>query len=188
MRPGGTEFDFQVNSRPFRGGKPEAIAAMQSSLDREFAESRVKSNLFGLLLSYGNMNEMRRQRRIELSYGELRPQVFPSRVAGPRVAWRIWFKRAYYAGNPSVPGLSKGTASARADGSASIGALSASPRNGQSTGGIGPLTNQGAILRVYVHGDDTFQVFGKPFDQGDMIFRPTTLGEHLNSFVRGRGW
>jgi hypothetical protein len=51
MRPGGTEFDFQVNSRAFRGGRPEAIASTQSGLDREFMEARVKSNLFGLPLS-----------------------------------------------------------------------------------------------------------------------------------------
>lgn len=45
MRIGKSEFDFQVNSRPVRGGRPEAIAARQQSLDREFMESRVKSNL-----------------------------------------------------------------------------------------------------------------------------------------------
>lgn len=32
MRIGKSEFDFQVNSRPVRGGRPEAIAARQQSL------------------------------------------------------------------------------------------------------------------------------------------------------------
>ena len=30
-----------------------------------------QGNLFGLPVSYGNLNEMRRQRRVQLSYGEL---------------------------------------------------------------------------------------------------------------------
>ncbi len=188
MRPGGTEFDFQVNSRAFRGGRPQAVASTQAGMDNEFMEARVKSNLVGLPLSYGNINEMRRQRRIELSYGELRPQVFTSRVAGAPLAWRIWFKRTHYAGNPSVPRLPKGTAVPRATGSAAVRGMSETPNRDHAPGAIGPLTNAAGILRVYVEGNDAFQVFGRPFDGGDVIFRPTTLMEHLGSFVRGRGW
>ncbi len=54
MRPGGTEFDFQVNSRAFRGGRPQAVASTPG-MDNEFMEARVKSNLVGLPLSYGNI-------------------------------------------------------------------------------------------------------------------------------------
>lgn len=45
MRIGSSEFDRQVTSRQVRGGRPDQIMAQQESLNREFMESRVKSNL-----------------------------------------------------------------------------------------------------------------------------------------------
>lgn len=135
MRPGGVEFDFQVNSRIYREGQPMEIASTQAAQDREFMESRVKSNLFGLPLSYGNIKQMGQEGRIGLSYG-LRPQIFTSRIANPPVAWRIWFRGTHYAGNPGVPRLPKGTAPARGVGSVSVHAMTKSPGQGPATGVI----------------------------------------------------
>ncbi len=195
MRIGSTEFDYQVNSRQFRGGIPDSIMTMQQSLDDEFNEGRVKSNLYGLPVSLGNLGQMARQRRIELSYGELKPQVFRSTVTTTPVAWRIWFKRTYYTGAASGRGYRGGkgpnagpNAVATAGGSARIGTGSeaASPRLG--SGEIGPLTNDAGVLRVYTKLGDKYQVFRRPFDDHDAVFRPLTLMDHLTSFVRGRGW
>ena len=93
MRIGKSEFDFRIDSRRFRGGAPEP---MQDGLDREFAES-----LMGLPVSLGNAAAMVRERRIELTSREVRPQTFRSSIATTPVAWRIWFKRNWYTGQAS---------------------------------------------------------------------------------------
>ncbi len=48
MRPGGTEFDFDVHSRATRNGVAEDIITNRDSLRNEFMERRVKSNVYGL--------------------------------------------------------------------------------------------------------------------------------------------
>ena len=129
MRIGRSEFDFQVASRRVRGGTPESIASTQDSMDREFLENRVKSNLYGLPVSVGNLVGMARERRVQLTYGEVRPQVFRSGVETRPVAWRIWFKRTWYTGAASgrgrTPKPTDGTnARSSANGSARIGGVS----------------------------------------------------------------
>ncbi|BCI71853.1 hypothetical protein SPKIRA_26830 [Sphingomonas paucimobilis] len=190
MRIGKSEFDFQVNSRPVRGGRPEAIAARQQSLDREFMESRVKSNLFGLPVSLGNAAAMVKDRRVALSYGELRPQIFRSSVSTRPVAWRIWFRRTRYSGQASGKGIRnapKPAASAKAQasamGSAAIGAMSKAPQRGRATA-IGPLANGAGILRVYVLADDKSEIVA-PFDRRDVTFRDPSLWERAVNLVRG---
>jgi hypothetical protein len=177
MRPGGTEFSFQVNSRATRDGRPETIAAMQRSLDDEFMESRVKTNILGLPISIGNAAAMVRNRNVALSYGELAPQIFRSKVRSNPVAWRIWFDRAYYAGAASKPALRAPTGEAagrlsaqaqtRANASAAAGAASRT-QNGEAGGGIAPL-HTGALLRLYVLEGSPYRPYGRPFGQGDLI-------------------
>ncbi|MES3085207.1 MULTISPECIES: hypothetical protein [Sphingomonas] len=195
MRIGKSEFDFQVNSRRFRGRVPEPIAASQAGLDREFMESRVKSNLMGLPVSVGNAVAMARDRRIELTYGEVRPQVFRSSVPTQPVAWRIWFKQTWYSGQASgrsMLGKAKASdglkASASAAGSAAIGGASGRSITTFAPNAIGPLTNDAGILRVYVPTEDPFTLFRRPFDSHDLIGRAPTLADHVGSFIRGRGW
>lgn len=193
MRIGKSEFDFQVNSRAVRGGRPDAIAARQDGLDREFMESRVKSNLMGMPVSLGNAATMVRERRVALTYGELRPQVFRSSVKTAPVAWRIWFRRTWYSGQASgrgMRGAAGPTAGAKAQvsaqGSARIGAASGPTRRGSATA-IGPLTNDAGVLRVYVLTGDASEIVA-PFDRHDVTFRDPTLLERARSFIGGRGW
>ena len=195
MRIGSSEFDFQVTSRPFRGERPEEIMAQQETQDREFMESRVKSNLYGLPLSLGNMVQMTRERRIDLSYGELKPQVFRTGLKTLPIAWRIWFKRNWYTGAASGRGVRGATganvavkARATAVGSSRIGASSADPTSGAANGQINPLGNDAGILRVYAKLSDTYRVFARPFDDHDVIFRERSIAEHLGSLFGGRGW
>lgn len=188
MRIGKSEFDFQVNSRPVRAGRPDAIAARQDGLDREFMESRVKSNLLGLPVSLGNAAAMVRERRVALTYGEVRPQVFRSSVKSAGVAWRIWFRRTWYAGQASGRGMrgaagpaAGAKAQASAQGSARIGAASGQPRRGRATA-IGPLTNDAGVLRVYVLASDASEIVA-PFDRHDVTFRDPTLLESARALI-----
>jgi len=190
MRIGKSEFDFQVNSRPIRGGRPDAIAARQESLDREFLESRVKSNVMGLPISLGNAAAMVRDRHVTLSYGELRPQVFRSSVKTTPVAWRIWFRRTWYSGQASGRGMrgrAGATAGAKAEvsatGSARIAATSGYPRQSRATA-IGPLTNDAGVLRVYVLAADDCKIVA-PFDRHDVTFRDPTLWERARALMGG---
>lgn len=195
MRPGGTEFDFQVTSRATRNGQPEPIMAMQSSLDREFLESRVKTNLYGLPLSLGNGVEMVRQRRVELSYGELRPQIFHSKVETNPVAWYIWFKQAHYVGSAARPMLRAPTATAartrladqaqtRADASASAGAVTSGGNAHQANGRIEPLSID-ALLRVYVPKGSPYRPLDRPF-RGDVIFHETSWWDRIRNAMGRR--
>lgn len=199
MRPGSVEFDFQVNSRAFRGGRPEQIAAMQTSLDREFLEQRVKSNVLGLPFSIGDPITMVRQRRITFTYGELRPQIFRSQASTQRIAWRVWFKRTWYTGNADVPGANvpgaklrssagRGIAViARGNGSAQIGAASDQGQQTLATGGVDMLTNEAGMLFVYVPANDGYKHL-PPFDRRDMIFTSPSIADHIRSWMAGRGW
>ena len=192
MRPGGTEFDFQVTSRPVRNGRPDDIMARRRSLDDEFVESRVKTNILGLPVSLGNAAAMARDRRLELTYGEARPQVFRSRVSTPEVAWRIWFKRAHYAGAARRPALRvpRGAATGRladqaqtrADASASAGAATSGGARGEADGRVGPL-ELGAMLRVYVLQSSPYRPYGRPFGRGDMIFDDPTWFERARRAI-----
>lgn len=195
MRIGSTEFDFQVNSRRFAGTRPESVMAMQEGLDREFNEAPVKSNLYGLPVSLGNLAQMARERRVRFSYGELQPQVFRTTVATSPVAWRIWFKRTYYTGASSGRGYRGGkgpnagpNAAATANGSARIGTNSEANHPGVASGNIGLPANDTGILRIYTKLGDPYDVFRRPFDDQDVIFRPLTFINHVQSLARGRGW
>ena len=190
MRIGKSEFDFQVNSRPVRGGRPDAIAARRDSLDREFMESRVKSNIMGLPISLGNIAAMSQDKRVALSYGELRPQIFRSSVTTATVAWRIWFRRTWYSGQASGRGMrgsvgptAGGKAQASAMGSAQIAAASGHPKQGRNSA-IRPLTNDAGILRVYVLAQDASKIVA-PFDRHDVTFRDPTMWERARALVRG---
>lgn len=197
MRPGGTEFDYQVNSRGVRNGRPEDIMVMQNSLDREFMEARVKSNVYGLPVSIGNLMAMARGAPLELSYGELRPQVFTSKVTTDPVAWTIHFKRAYYSGVATRPSLSRpsGTAvdklanqaTTRADASASAGAATATggARNRSAPGNVQPI-GVDAVLRLYVRETDLsrYKPSSKIFGDHDMIFHSPGIFDWLQQLAR----
>ena len=186
MRPGGTEFDYQVTSRGVHDGKPEAVAGMAAGFDREFLENRTKSNPLGLPVNVGNAIAMARDRRIALTYGELRPQVFNSPIKTAQVGWRIWFNRAWYAGAGGRPSrTANGGANARvsARASARIGAMSVTPRAGLASGGIGALGNDAGILRVWVPVDDGYAPTG-PFDRHDVVGRPPSITDRIGSMFR----
>lgn len=178
MRPGGTEFSFQVTSREVRDGKPVDIMAMRRTIETEFLESRVKTNILGLPISAGNAIAMVRNRGVEFSYGELQPQVFRSKVRTKSVAWRIWFDRAYYTGAARRPSLrapqgeaasrAANQAQSRANASASAHAASGGRGSGEASGNIEPI-HTGALLRLYVLEGAPYKPYGKPFGRHDSI-------------------
>jgi len=193
-RPGSTEFDFQVMSRAAPDGRAGAIMSSREGLYREFNEARVKSNLFGLPISGGNVVAVARGRAApELTYGELQPQVFRSRVTSNLVAWTLWFPRAHYVGMggvPRIPGTAKpsaaaraGAATARAEGAAAMGAMSQRDPS-LADGSAGPV-GMAATLRVYILLADLakFRVSPQRFDTHDMIFNPLTVFDRLRALV-----
>jgi len=195
MRPGGTEFDFDVHSRPTRGGVAENIMTNRTSLRDEFIERRVKTNVRGLLISPGNaVAVLRGKAPPELTYGELQPQVFRSRHRTDPVAWTINFRRAWYAGQGSKtvrrpPQAQWATvaqkAGRQANGSASAGAHgNAGPAPGQADGGVG-LPTLDAILRLYVREADLtrYRPSPRPFGTGDMIFDQPGIFQRLGNML-----
>ena len=88
-------FDYEVNSRSVGpDGRPTAIASMRSGLEREFMERRVNTR-GAIPVSIGD-SDGNRIPEVGMTYGELAPQIYQSRVAGPQVAWSIKFRRQQY--------------------------------------------------------------------------------------------
>ena len=210
MRPGGTEFDFQINSRAVVGKRPVDIISMRESLNREFMEKRVKTNLFGMPMSIGNGADIVTGKAAPAAtYGELVPQLFRSSVGTNPVGWRIVFKRAHYAGSGSkVPvratrndgsripsgvtlrppiGAERlkeaGRATANANAASSARAASAPVASGQANGRVNPL-GTGATLRVYVQTDAIFRPLAQPIGSHDMVFEEPTMLDRVKSMFR----
>lgn len=207
MRPGGTEFDFQIISRAVHGDRPIDIVSTRAALDREFIENRVKTNIAGLPISVANgVGIATGKAPIEATYGELQPQMFRSNAGTDPVGWRIVFKRAHYAGSGGklplrakygdggrIPsGLTMqppigaarireaGRAATHADASASAGAAWPSIAAGQANGRINPL-GVGATLRLYVQADHVFRPLSRPIGSGDMIGTDPSVFDRLMS-------
>ena len=167
----------------------------KSVRDSEIAFYKTKSNLYGLPLSAGNAWAMARGAPIELTYGEIRPQIFQSRVATTAVAWTIGFKRAYYDGMASRSMVQPGNAAARAGAATRAGAMAnGSARIGTETVGVAapnqaPGTVQplgvNAVLRLYVPQRDlaSYRPSTEPFGNHDMIFHSPTIFERLSAMV-----
>lgn len=120
-------FDYELNSRPVSAnGRPQAIATTRSALEREFMERRVVSR-YPIPVSVG-MNGMRRAPDVALTLGEVSPQVYTSRVEGPRVAWSLAFRSHRHNGAVGGKRASQGRATANATmpGSGRAGGMSTS--------------------------------------------------------------
>jgi hypothetical protein len=84
------EFDYELNSRPVGpDGRPIAIATTQEALAREFMEKRVVTRQ-PIPVSVGFPNGM--VPKVELTMGEVSPQIYTSRVTGLRVGWSLRFR------------------------------------------------------------------------------------------------
>ena len=194
MRPGGTEFDFDVHSRATRNGVAEDIITNRDSLRNEFMERRVKSNVYGLPISVGNVYAVARGKApAELSYGELQPQVFHSRHESDPIGWTINFRRAWYAGVASKAvrrppqakwGRVGGQATAKANGSASANAHGGGTSLGQANGDVG-LPTLDAVLRLYVRETELTRYRPSPrtFGSSDMIFDSPSVFERLGNML-----
>lgn len=178
MRPGGCEFDFQINSRPGRG----PIAAMRSGLDKEFDEPRVKSNFFGVPIRPSDAIAMAQARRVTMTYGEIAPKVYRSKVMTSPVGWTIWFKRTYYAGSASLPFV-KPTGGTGAYNVGRVGVASIRGQSSTAPENDLPLTNNAGLLFVYVGVDDFYEQV-PPF-QGDMTGQDQSVFDKLNSYLLG---
>ena len=79
------EFDYELNSRGLDArGRPGAIATTRSSLTNEFIERRAVSRQ-PIPISVA-ANGLTRAPDVAMTLGEVRPQVYTSRLHGPR--WR----------------------------------------------------------------------------------------------------
>jgi len=210
MRPGGTEFDFQVNSRAVHGNRPIDIVSTRAALNREFIENRVKTNIAGLPISVGNGVAIATGKAPpQATYGELQPQLFRSNAGTDPVGWRIVFTRAHYTGSggklpirarsggegripngvtmrPPV-GVDRikeaGRATTHANASGSAGLASPPVAAGQANGRINPL-GVGATLRLYVQAEHVFRPLSRPIGSGDMIGTDPSIFDRLMSVFR----
>lgn len=82
-------FDYEVNSRPVLNGRPQAIATTRDALQREFLERKVNTRQV-IPVSIGD-SDGNRIPEVAMTYGEVAPQIYRSRVEGPEVAWSIIF-------------------------------------------------------------------------------------------------
>lgn len=84
------EFDYELNSRSLVGGRPGAIATTRTALQREFLERRVVTR-YPIPVSVG-FNGMNKLPDIALTLGEVKPQVYTSKMAGPQLGWSLAFR------------------------------------------------------------------------------------------------
>lgn len=210
MRPGGTEFDFQVNSRAVHGNRPIDIVSTRAALDREFVENRVKTNIAGLPISVGNgVSIATGKAPARATYGELQPQLFRSNAGTDPVGWRIVFTRAHHTGSggklpvrtttsgggripngvtmrpPVGPDRIKeaGRATAHANASGSAAVTSPPMPAGQANGRINPL-GIGATLRLYVQAEHVFRPLSRPIGSGDVIGTDPSIFDRLRSMFQ----
>ena len=86
------EFDYEVNSRPLaRDGQPQAIMTTRQALRDEFFERRVVPRQ-PIPFSMAFPNGMMSRPEIALTYGEVAPQTYQSRISASQVGWQIAFK------------------------------------------------------------------------------------------------
>lgn len=160
-----------------RGARGKGVATTRTALDREFLERRVKTNLAGLPISVGNVAAVARGGDAELTYGEIAPQLFESRVPTIPVAWTVRFVRSHYAGGggtsarlnrPSPAKAPKAVANAQAWAN---GAASARAGGGRSPGPDIRIVGIDATLRVYVEQADRARYMraSRPFGKRDLI-------------------
>lgn len=82
------EFNYELNSRQTKGNTPVAIAIMENTLKNEFLERRVVTRL-PIPLSVGFPNGFKPEMQVTL--GEVSPQVYLSKEEGQIVAWSLRF-------------------------------------------------------------------------------------------------
>ncbi|MQP65846.1 hypothetical protein GE253_10885 [Niveispirillum sp. SYP-B3756] len=87
IEAGGHDFNYQVMSRATANGKPESILTTQRALEREFWERRYVRRTFAPI-SVGRGSD---GPKLEITYGEVSPQVYVSSVETDIVAWSIQF-------------------------------------------------------------------------------------------------
>lgn len=86
------DFVYEVNSRSTNGAdQPLSIATTRKALEREFVERRAVNRLF-MPFSVGD-SDGNKIPEVEMTYGEVAPQVYQSKEASAVVAWCINFKR-----------------------------------------------------------------------------------------------
>ncbi len=84
------DFQYEVNSRQTVQGVPEAIATTRSALQNEFVERRVVTRM-PIPVSVGDSNRNHIP-EINLTMGEVSPQIYRSRLNSSPLAWSIKFK------------------------------------------------------------------------------------------------
>lgn len=103
------EFDYQLNSRETSpDGLPQAIATTEGALDREFLERRVVFRS-PIPLSVAFPNGLKPV--ADITYGEVVPQIYKSRVRTSTVAWSLNFKKHYLNSVQGKFGTAKGAVS-----------------------------------------------------------------------------
>ncbi|MDG5497835.1 hypothetical protein [Niveispirillum sp. BGYR6] len=125
IEPGTHEFNYEVNSRSVKDGMPEAVVTTRQALEREFTERRyVKRSHVPLSVSFADGIT---KPKAAITYGEVAPQVYVSKVDTMLVAWSIEFLWHRLAG-PGGAGLSRNSKKqagnmAQALGSAAVDSL-----------------------------------------------------------------
>ena len=87
IEAGGHDFNYQVMSRATVDGKPESILTTQKALEREFFEKRHVQRTFAPV-SIGPAPD---GPKVAITYGEVSPQVYESKVETDIVAWTVQF-------------------------------------------------------------------------------------------------
>lgn len=87
IEAGGHDFNYQVMSRATVNGRPESVVTTQRALEREFWERRYVQRTFApISIGLGPKGP-----EVEVTYGEVSPQVYESRVETSVVAWSVQF-------------------------------------------------------------------------------------------------
>lgn len=107
--PGQHEFDYQVNSRQVEAnGRPQAIMTTRTALEREFMERRVVSRAV-VPVSIGDSNGNRIP-EVQMTYGEVLPQIYRSTVASSKIGWSVSFRQHRHVSTQGTMGTAKSIA------------------------------------------------------------------------------
>lgn len=90
VEAGTHDFNYEVNSRHTSNGNPESILTTENALKEEFKERRYVNRSFIPIsadFSVGIKNI-----KADITYGEVTPAIYDSKVKSPLVAWSIEFK------------------------------------------------------------------------------------------------
>ncbi|SFR98511.1 hypothetical protein [Sphingomonas jatrophae] len=171
------EFDYEVNSRRTgANGRPEAIATTRDALAREFMEGRAIGRM-PIPLSIGD-SDGNRLPEVQMTYGEVAPQLYRSRVDSERVAWSVNFVRHYHLNTQGRIGMGLAIARPNANVSASA-ARTAAAQNMQS--GFNYL-----MLWIPARDFERTELLPGGFGTMDMIGESPTLYRRFVNWVQGR--